>query len=234
MPLVSRHVVVAVDGPSGSGKSSVSRRVALELHGEYLDTGAMYRAVTLWFIERGLDPRDELVVRKNVALPSVSSFTDPRHPQVHLDGVDVSERIRAADVTAAVSYVSAVPEVRHRLVGLQRAVVALARSRNTDIVVEGRDVGHVVLPAADLKVFLTADVEVRAARRHLEELQRGADVDAAAARSSITDRDAIDTTRTASPLAQPADAFVIDATHLDIDAVVAQILALVESARAAT
>ncbi len=226
---MTRSLVIAVDGPSGSGKSSVSREVARRLGARYLDTGAMYRAATLWFLQHDVDVHDPDQVRLSVGLPLLEMDTDPQQPSIRLDGVDVGSRIREADVTAAVSYVSAVPELRARLVELQRTAVADAIGTGFGIVVEGRDIGRVVLPDADVKIFLTADVDVRAERRHREEVERGSAVDAAGAMSSITDRDAIDTTRAASPLLKAEDAVVIDATELGIEDVVGLILELADA-----
>lgn len=227
---MTRPVVVAVDGPSGSGKSSVSKDVARRIGGRYLDTGAMYRAMTLWMLDHRVEVHDGAAVAAQADEPRLDSQPDPDSPRVRLDGVDVSNRVRDADVTAAVSYVSAVPEVRARLVRLQREAVTAAVSAGQSIVVEGRDIGGVVLPDADVKVFLTADVEVRAARRHLEEVERGSDPGRQAALESIAGRDAIDSTRSASPLQQPPGSVLVDATHLDLDGVVAKVMELVDAA----
>jgi CMP/dCMP kinase len=169
--------VVAVDGPSGSGKSTVSRRLAQALEARYLDTGAMYRAVTWAVLEAGVDPQAADSVTK-IALECVLRVgTDPADPHITLDGVSVDGPIRGPKVTAAVSAVSAVPAVRQHLVAQQRAIIAVARSGN-GIVVEGRDIGAVVAPDAILKVYLTASATERARRRSAE---RDADLDATAA-----------------------------------------------------
>jgi cytidylate kinase len=146
-------LVIAVDGPSGSGKSSTARGVAHRLGLRYLDTGAMYRAVTWWMLRHHVDVHDPAAVASRCEEPRIESGTDPARPTIHVDGTDVATAIRTQDVTTAVSPVSAVPEVRRRLVDLQRKAIAAA---DTGIVVEGRDIGTVVCPDAPLKVFLTA------------------------------------------------------------------------------
>ena len=156
-------LVVAVDGTSGSGKSSTCRAVAERLGLRYLDTGAMYRAVAWWMLQHDVNIYDVNEVAAHAHTPRLESGTDPLRPTITLDGVDVSVEIRSDDVNAAVSPVSTVPAVRARLVELQRDLIGAG-----GIVVEGRDIGSVVWPAARLKVFLTADPGARAARRAAE------------------------------------------------------------------
>lgn len=218
---MSAPSVIAVDGPAGSGKSSVCRGAATRLGARYLDTGAMYRAMTWAVLGAGIDPADADAVAAFATVPSIESGTDPQRPTIAVDGQDVSVDIRGERVTGAVSPVSAVPAVRERLVSLQRAAVAEAARAGVAIVVEGRDIGTVVLPDAPLKVFLTADPAVRAARRAREE---GSDVDAALA--SIARRDAYDSGRAESPLAQADDAVVVDTTELTLEQVVERLCAL--------
>jgi cytidylate kinase len=220
-------LTVAVDGSAGSGKSSVSRGVAADLGMRYLDTGAMYRAFTLWMLEHGVDVADPEAVAARVAEPVVKSTTDPRSPAIALGDRDVSNEIRTPGVTAAVSAVSAVPQVRDRLVDLQREVVRGVQASGVGIVVEGRDVGTVVLPEADLKLFLVADPQVRAARRAAEDAARGhgADVDDTA--TALLRRDEADSTRAVAPLAKADDAVVVDATHDDLPTVIARVTALI-------
>ena len=170
------RAVVAIDGPSGSGKSSTSRGVARALGLDYLDTGAMYRAMAWYMLDRGVDVADPAAVAALADQPTLASTTDPDAPTIAVDGVDVSEPIRGEAVTGAVSPVAAVPEVRARLVELQRAVVAASLADGRGIVVEGRDIGTVVLPDATAKIFLTADPEARAARRALEDAGRAGEV----------------------------------------------------------
>jgi cytidylate kinase len=212
-------LVVAVDGPSGSGKSTVSRRLALVLGARYLDTGAMYRAVTLAVLRADVDPHDADTVLKIATELAMTIGTDPAAPHVSLDGELVDAAIRRQDVTTFVSAVAAVPGVRRLLVNRQREIIASARGAG--IVVEGRDIGTVVAPDADLKVFLTASAHERARRRSTED---STDLHATAA--DLERRDRLDSTRAADPLAQADDAVVLDTTELGIDEVVARLVAL--------
>ncbi|MBI1350680.1 MAG: (d)CMP kinase [Actinomycetales bacterium] len=216
--------VVAVDGPAGSGKSSVCRGVASTLGLRYLDTGAMYRAMTWALLERGVDPDDAVAVAEAAPDVVIVSGTDPVDPTIHVGAVDVAGPIRGGDVTAAVSAVSAVPSVREQLVALQRAEVASAAAAGHGIVVEGRDITTVVLPDADLKVFVTADPSVRAARRAKQDAELGHPVaDVQATEDALRSRDAKDSNRAASPLARAADAIVVDTTHMTLDEVIAHV-----------
>lgn len=208
-------LVVAIDGPSGSGKSTVARGVAATLGLRYLDTGAMYRAVTWLALHRGVALDDEAALTDLADTAHLDLTTTPAPVTVHTDGVDVTDAIRGADVTAAVSQVSAVPGVRSAMVRRQRAVIG-----DGGIVVEGRDIGTTVAPAAAVKIFLTADADVRARRR-----AREAASGVAATRDSLSRRDAYDAGRTASPLAQAPDALVVDSSHSSADEVVARIVA---------
>jgi CMP/dCMP kinase len=218
--------VVAVDGPSGSGKSTVSRRLAQALGARYLDTGAMYRAVTWAVLQADVDPHNIDSVTK-VAIDAVLTVgTDPRDPHVAVDGVSVDGPIRGAEVTAAVSAVAAVPAVRQALVAQQRQIIAAAQA-DRGIVVEGRDIGTVVTPDADLKVYLTASAAERARRRSSED---AADLHATAA--DLARRDRLDSTRAVDPLAQAADAVVLDSTELGIDEVVTRLVSLVRDTTA--
>lgn len=211
--------VVAVDGPSGSGKSTVSRRLASALGARYLDTGAMYRAVTWAVLRAGADPQDAESVIKITDGVRLEIETDPDRPRISADGVAVDQEIRQAEVTAAVSAVSAVPAVRERLVARQREIVGAAPR----IVVEGRDIGLVVTPDADLKVYLTASVDARAQRRSAEYA-----ADLAATAADLARRDRLDSTRVADPLRQAPDAVVLDTTELGIDEVVTRLRGLLD------
>ena len=219
--------VVAVDGAAGSGKSSVSKGVARLLGMGYLDTGAMYRAMTLWMLEHGVDPTDSETVARWAGHPVITPSTDPDDAGISLDGRDVRAAIRSPEVTAAVSAVSAVPKVRAMLVRHQRQAVADAQHASGGVVVEGRDIGTVVLPDADLKVFLVADPAVRAQRRAAEDRARGLATDVSATAAALTSRDQADSTRTVSPLEQAADAVVVDGTNDDLDTVIARVADLV-------
>ncbi len=213
-------LIIAIDGPSGSGKSSTSRGVARRLGLHYVDTGAMYRAMTWWMLEQGVDVDDPEAVAARCGEPVIVLRDDPTDPGVSVDDQDVSADIRDAAVADAVSRVAAVPEVRERLVRSQRSMVDAAITAGTGVVMEGRDIGTVVLPGADLKIYLTADVEARAARRALEEAERSGRGSVASAHANLESRDALDTTRTVSPLQQAADAIAIDGTHLSLDEVI--------------
>ncbi|MYS19348.1 cytidylate kinase [Streptomyces sp. DvalAA-14] len=219
-------VIVAIDGPSGTGKSSTSRAVAAELGLSYLDTGAQYRAITWWMLSNGVDVNDPAAVADSVDKPVIVSGTDPGTPAISVDGLDASGPIRSAEVTAAVSAVSAVPEVRARMVAYQRSTTAAAPG---GIVVEGRDIGTTVLPAATVKIFLTASAEARAARRsgELKGAQSVADT-----RAALIRRDAADSGRTTSPLAKADDAIEVDTTTLTLEQVIERVVALVEEKRA--
>ncbi|MGW0802797.1 (d)CMP kinase [Nonomuraea sp. NPDC002799] len=212
-------LVVAMDGPSGSGKSSVSRGAARALGLRYLDTGAMYRAMTWWMLHQGVDVADPAVVAARCAEPRLESGTDPDGPAIHVDGVDVAGPIREARVTGAVSAVAAVPEVRARLVALQREIIGAG-----DIVVEGRDIGTVVWPSAALKIYLTASAEARARRRSAE--VAGSTVEAQQA--SMATRDKLDSTRKTDPLSMADGAVELDTTALSLDEVIAEVLRLVK------
>jgi cytidylate kinase len=213
-------VVVAMDGPSGSGKSSTSRRVAVRLGLRYLDTGAMYRAITWWMLEHRVDVEDYAAVAAQADAPVLVSGSDPLAPTITVDGIDVSAPIREQAVTSAVSAVSAVPEIRRRLLREQRDIIG-----DGGIVVEGRDIGTAVAPGATVKVYLTADPVARAARRSAE--QAGTDV--AATQADLLRRDTIDSGRAASPLAMAVDAHHIDTTPFTLDEVVEQVVALVRA-----
>ncbi len=215
--------VVAIDGPSGSGKSSTSRGVAVRLGRRYLDTGAMYRAMTWWMLREGVDVTDPSAVAARVDEPEIISGTDPSAPSITVDGVDVGVAIRGDDVTGAVSPVSAVPEVRARLLELQRRAIIEAGDAG-GIVVEGRDIGSVVAPDAPVKVYLTADPAARAVRRAAEE--GGSDV--AATEASLLARDTIDSGRAVSPLTMADGAVHIDTTNYTLDEVIDLVVGLVE------
>jgi CMP/dCMP kinase len=224
------HGVVAMDGPSGTGKSTVSRRLAAECGAAYLDTGAMYRALTLAVLRAGLDGTDPKA--EHVALAAVDdvrSVTDPAAPAILLDGEDVEAEIRGPEVTATVSAVSALPAVREALVERQRTLIAEATGGQGvgGIIVEGRDIGSVVVPDAPLKVYLTASEEVRAARRGAQDRKAGRDGDPDAVLADVRRRDRLDSTRRTSPLHAAPDALVVDTDDLSVDDVLAELLQLV-------
>lgn len=217
---MSHNVVVAIDGPSGSGKSSTSRGVAARLGLRYLDTGAMFRAVTWWLLENGIDVTDPAAVSAAAGRPVLESGTDPLMPTIVIGGQDASVAIRSGAVTASVSAVSAVPQVRLRLLDLQRRIIGAG-----GIVVEGRDIGSVVVPDAQVKVYLTADPASRALRRAAEE----GGSDHGVTETALLERDRIDSTRAVAPLTMPEGAHHIDTTAYTLDEVVALIVDLVEA-----
>ena len=209
--------VIALDGPSGTGKSTVARRLAISLGARYLDTGAMYRAATVAVLRKGTELTDQVAITEVVEGARIEISTDPQAVSVTLDGEPVDEEIRSGATTAAVSAVSAVPAVRALLVAAQRELI----QDDGGIVVEGRDIGSVVWPTAQPKVYLTASSAARAQRRAGE---LGGDVATVAA--DIARRDDLDSNRAASPLTRSADAVELDTTDLDIDEVVTRLVEL--------
>jgi cytidylate kinase len=215
-------VVIAIDGPSGVGKSTVARGVAEALDVEYLDTGATYRAATLAMIRDDIDVTDASAVFDNLANHTIDYDTSG----VLLDHQFVANEVRASDVTANVSAVSAHPDVRAAIVSMQRKWVA---DRGGEAVVEGRDIGTVVFPDAPVKIYLTASPEVRAGRRAGDSEAAGVSVDEVA--SALAARDRADSTRTASPLRPADDAITIDTSSIGIDDVIATVLERVVSTK---
>jgi cytidylate kinase len=216
-------LVIAIDGPSGSGKSSVSRAVATELGLDYLDTGSMYRAMT-WFIQDlGVDVNDSEAVATAAKAEVIQPSIDPSEPGIRVAGRDVSVEIRGPEVTQVVSAVSAVPAVRELMVTLQRDIAANSKS---GIVVEGRDICAVVLPEAPVRLFITADPEARANRRAKE---IGAEV--TDTQQDLARRDLADSTRTVSPLEIAPGARVIDTTYMELSEVIAQVVDIARAAR---
>ncbi len=218
VPTIVPRIVVAMDGPSGSGKSSTSRGVAAALGLRYLDTGAQFRAMTKWMLDNDIDVTDHALVATLADRPVIASGTHPQDPTITVDGVDVATAIRTQEVTAAVSDVASVPEVRARLLALQRSLIG-----EGGIVVEGRDIGSVVWPGAEVKVYLTADPSARAVRRTAENGAGSVD----ATEADLIRRDAIDSGRATAPLTVPADAVHIDTTPYTLQEVVDRVVALV-------
>jgi CMP/dCMP kinase len=221
-------MVIAMDGTAGSGKSSASRGVAIALGLRYLDTGAMYRAMTWRMLCDGIDVTDTEAVADRARSVVIESGTDPIHPTIELDGTDVSVEIRSDAATAAVSAVSAIPGVRAVLAEMQRRIIGAG-----GIVVEGRDIGTVVAPDAHLKIFLTADPSARAVRRSAE-LTNAHDRDLSSVEAALRRRDAYDSRRATSPLSAADDAVLIDSTSMTLDEVVSSIVALARDAAART
>ncbi|CAN5706181.1 (d)CMP kinase [soil metagenome] len=220
-PSALATLVVAIDGPSGSGKSTVSRQVATHLGLRYLDTGAMYRALTWWMLQHEVDVDDADAVAAAAPKPVVEVGTDPVSPTVSVDGLDVSGPIRDRPVSNAVSAVSAVPEVRALMRARQQEVVG-----SGGVVVEGRDIGTAVAPDALVKVYLTAAPDTRAQRRTAE-LSHDPAANLELTAAELARRDRLDSGRAASPLAKAPDAHELDTTALSPDEVLEAVLALV-------
>jgi CMP/dCMP kinase len=221
---VSGSVTIAVDGPAGTGKSSVSRGLARALGARYLNTGSMYRIVTLAVLRAGVDENDVSAVGELAERVDMAVGFDPDEDVSYLGGEDVSAEIRGDAVTRAVSAVSAVPAVRTRLVQRQRELAAGPGS----VVVEGRDIGTVVLPDADVKIFLTASAEERARRRNDQNLANGLVDDYEGVLADVRRRDHLDSTRAVSPLRAADDAMIVDSSDMSESEVVAHLLDVVE------
>jgi len=222
--------VVAIDGPAGSGKSTTARLCAGRLGFHYLDTGAMYRAVTLKALETGANPCRPRQLARLLSRIRVEPDWRGSRLRVELDGQDVTERIREPRVSAFVSEVSAISAVRRKLVQEQRRI-----ARGRKLVCEGRDIGSVVFPDARLKVFIVCDAAERARRRQVELAEQGTAVDREAVLANLTKRDRIDSGRRVSPLKRVSDAVLVDTTHLTVDEQVAVVCALArERLRAGT
>ncbi len=215
--------VIAIDGPAGTGKSSVSRGLAKELGARYLDTGSMYRIATLAMLRAEVDLEDPEAIAAAAEVPLSVGF-DPEVEQTCLDGEDVSAQIRSDEVTRAVSAVSAVPAVRAHLVRLQRELAAGTDS----VVVEGRDIGTVVLPDADVKIFLTASAETRARRRNDQNIAAGLADDYETVLADVRRRDHLDSTRAVSPLRPAEDALIVDTSDMTQAEVIAHLRDLVK------
>jgi len=219
--------VIAIDGPAGSGKSTAARRVAIALGLRYLDTGAMYRALTWWLLAEGVDLTDTAAVLARIAEPRIEIGTDPRQPRIAVDGADVAGPIRDRRVSNWVSTVAAIPQVRALLVARQREIIGAATATGTGIVAEGRDIGTVVAPSAAVKVYLTASEDVRARRRSTE-----LGTDPAATMAAVRREQARRDQRDAPQSAAAADAVEIDTSALTLDEVVDRVVAIAFSRRA--
>jgi len=220
--------VIAVDGPAGAGKSSAARGVARALGLRYLDTGAMYRALTWWLLSQGLDTTDPETVAGHASEPVIGTGTDPDAPSVTVDGRDVSGLIRTREVSNAVSAVASVPQVREHLIAMQREIIARGAEAG-GIVAEGRDIGTVVAPQAQVKVFLTASQDARAHRRSAD-LAVDPGATASVTRQEQLRRDRADAPQTV----MAADAVEIDSTSLGLDEVIGLITRLARERAALT
>jgi CMP/dCMP kinase len=219
--------VIAMDGPAGSGKSTAARRVAAELGLRYLDTGAMYRALTWWLLGNAVDLTDPAAVLARIAEPRIAVGTDPADPQVTVDGKDVAADIRTREVSNSVSAVAAIPQVRRLLIGMQRDIIASAVADGAGIVAEGRDIGTVVAPDAAVKVYLTANEDVRAQRRSADlAADPTATVDITRREQALRDQ------RDAAQMAMADDAVRIDTSGLGPDDVVTRVVAMARERQA--
>jgi cytidylate kinase len=215
-----RRIVVAIDGPAGAGKSTIARRVASRLGFVYIDTGAMYRAVGLWALRTGVDLED-MHRLEQLASAARIEFA-PGSGRVFLNGEDVTDAIRTPEVASAASRISVYGGVRRAMVAEQQRI-----GRQTNVVMEGRDIGTVVFPDADVKIFLDAAPQVRAERRLRELRERGQPADAAQVAAELEERDLRDRNRAESPLVQAPDAVYLDTTGLSIEEVEEAVLKLV-------
>jgi len=217
-------LVITIDGPAGAGKSTVAQKLAARLELTYVDSGATYRAAALKVLEAGVDPLDEPAVARIIASTEVRVTTGEGAPHVLVDGQDVTARLRTPEVTLAAAQVSRLPEVRSKLIEMQRAF-----ARDRGVVMEGRDIGTVVFPQAQLKIFLKADMEERARRRLKQDSHDSSKATIEKTAYEIGRRDQLDSGRKISTIKPAADAVEIDSTNLLADQVVEQILALAQS-----
>jgi len=214
-----KTITIAIDGPAAAGKSTVAKNIAKKLSFIYIDTGAMYRAITLKAINEAVNIKDESSLLRLLQSTKIELLQDGTEQKVYLDGNDVTEEIRKQTVSNAVSHVAEHPKVREELVKRQREL-----AENGNAVLDGRDIGTHVLPDADLKIFLIASVEERANRRHKENVEKGFPSDLDQLKIEIKERDERDSNREASPLVQAEDAIAIDTTSLSIAQVTDKIL----------
>ncbi|MEE0884511.1 MAG: (d)CMP kinase, partial [Faecalimonas sp.] len=212
---------VAIDGPAGAGKSTVAKRVAKELGYIYVDTGAMYRALAVFFLKKGLKPEDTKEIAEVCKEAQVSIGYEDGVQQVYLNGENVTSLLRTEEVGNMASVSSAVREVRAQLLELQREL-----ARTKDVVMDGRDIGTNILPNADVKVYLTASVETRAKRRYLELQEKGVECNLEDIAHDIEERDTRDMNREIAPLKQAEDAVLVDSSNMSIDEVVDTIKSL--------
>lgn len=218
--MFNKNISIAIDGPAGAGKSTIAKKIAEELCIEYIDTGAMYRALTLKVLQLQLNPKDE----NDVIVAIQNTNVDFRNNDIYLDNINVEKQIRENIINNNVSFVAKVKEVREAMVNRQREL-----SKMKSIIMDGRDIGSVVLPNAEFKFFITATVDERANRRYKELIGKGeTDISFDQIRQEIEDRDKIDMTRDIAPLIQTKDAYKIDTTNMTINECVAKIISIVK------
>ncbi len=218
-----KKISIAIDGPAGAGKGTIAKLLAKKLGYVYIDTGAMYRATGLYYSKQNIDFSDENKINELIDNVDIKMTYDAGILKVYLNSEDVTEEIRTEEASRGASKVSVFPKVREKMVKLQQQ---MAESLN--VIMEGRDIGTVVLPNATLKIFLTASVEVRAERRYKEQIEKGMDVTLEAIKKDIEERDYRDSHRETSPLKQAHDAIVVDSSNMTIDEVVESILKLIK------
>ncbi len=216
------NIKVAIDGPAGAGKSSVSRCVANKLGLVYVDTGAMYRACAVYALENGIDINEEDIA-PHLDEINIDIDYNENGQRVFLNGTDVSERIREADATAGSSAIAVIPQVRLKLVELQRKI-----AENKPVIMDGRDIGTYVLPNADVKIFLTASVEERAKRRYAEMLEKGMECDIEKVKLDIAARDKNDSQREFAPLRRAEDAILVDSSDMSFEEVCERIYEIIK------
>jgi cytidylate kinase len=221
-----KKMIIAIDGPSGVGKSTLSKLLSLDLGYINLDTGAMYRAVALASLRQGIDANDHEALRQLCDKIVIEFIRDEKEERVLLNGEDVSAEIRKPEISLLTASVAACPDVRQAMVERQRVLGA-----DGGVVLEGRDIGTVVFPQADIKFFLKASADVRGQRRFLELQTKGVDVDLARTIAEVQARDVADTSRTNSPLRQADDAIVVDTTDLNITQVLDRMFAVIAEYR---
>ena len=212
---------IAIDGPAGAGKSTIAKRVAKELEYIYVDTGAMYRAMAYYFLQKGISPEDEGKISEECKNAEISIAYQNGEQQVILNGENVTAYIRKEEVGNMASVTSAIPEVRKKLLELQQNL-----AKTQDVIMDGRDIGTCVLPDADVKIYLTASVETRAKRRYDELKEKGEDCNLEEIAHDIEERDHRDMTREIAPLKQAEDAVLVDSSHMTIEEVVKAIVDL--------
>lgn len=217
--MLNKNISIAIDGPAGAGKSTIAKKIASDLNIEYIDTGAMYRALTLKVLQLKLDPKNE----NHVVAAIKDTNIDFKNNSIYLDNINVDEQIRENIINNSVSFVAKVKEVREAMVNMQREL-----SKMKSVIMDGRDIGSIVLPDAKFKFFITATVEERASRRYKELVSKGeADISLEQIKEEIENRDRIDTTREIAPLVQTKDAYKIDTTNMTIVECVEKIISIV-------